>query len=312
VTVEYLPATSVLAGLSLDSHDTPDRATEADSAATIRRQAAEIERLQRELAGLRPLIDLRDALHLAGVAGIVGAPASPTRLTRMLVVTAADVINAQAGSLFLLDHERDELVFEVAIGPKAAAAEKFRIPLGHGIAGLVAATGQPMAIADTEADTRDAEDIAAAVGYSPRNVLCVPLMYEDDLIGVLELLDKEGGQPFSAIDMEVLALFAELAAVAVKQDHVLEQLRLLVAEAVGAIDGLSEHERALIDRRAAALVDDIVGDAGFTQALGLARLVREIAHRGDRELRACRSLLEGFAEYLRAQPTLTHERDLWQ
>jgi GAF domain-containing protein len=169
-----------------------------------------------------------------------------------------------------------------------------------------------MAIADTEADSRDAADIAAAVGYAPKNVLCVPLVYEDELIGVLELLDKEGGEPFSALDMETLALFAEVAAVTVQQDHALEQLRLLVAQALGALGNTDGNTQDLIRARSAALLDDIVGDAGFQRAIGLARLVHSIARHGDREVQACQALLEGFAAYLRSQPLLEQDRDRWQ
>ena len=294
----------------MDTDDPSEGSANSDSA-TLQRQAEEIERLQSELADLRPLANLREALRLAGIASVTGAPTSPKRLTEMLVTTAADAINARAGSLFLLDREQDELVFEVAIGPKAEAVEKFRVPLGHGLAGLVAATGQPMAIADTESDSRDAADIAAAVGYVPKNVLCVPLIYEDDLIGVLELLDKEGGEPFSAVDMENLALFAELAAVAVQQDRVLEQLRLLVTQAISAVSGEPSNGQRMIDGQLSALVDDIVGDAGFQRSLDLARLVREIARQGERELQACHTLLEGFASYLRARPNFDHEHSPW-
>src|SRR4051794_37182673 len=48
------------------------------------------------------------------------------------------------------------------------------------------------AVSDPSTDDRDATDIAEAVGYVPKNIRCVPLFYSDQVIGVLELLDKEG------------------------------------------------------------------------------------------------------------------------
>jgi len=81
----------------------------------------------------------------------------------MIVETAAQVITSQAASLFLIDDEHQELVFEVALGQKASEVKKFRVPLGHGIAGHVAATGQPTATSGA-ADPRHRARLARASG----------------------------------------------------------------------------------------------------------------------------------------------------
>src|ERR1700694_1913073 len=168
-----------------------------DAAATIARQQAEIERLQRRAADERFAQDLRDALTLATTVGTVGAPVRHERLLEMILETAADIIGAHAASLFLVDAEHQDLVFAVALGDKADEVKKSRIPLGKDVAGLVAATGQPMAISDRAEDSREAVN-------SPKNVLCVPLFVQGQVIGVLELLDKEGAATFGADDMEAL------------------------------------------------------------------------------------------------------------
>ncbi len=165
---------------------------------TIQRQAEELEHLRRRLKDEKAVEDLRASLSLAGIAGAIASPVSHGELLEMIVRTAAHVISARAGSLFLIDEESEELVFEVAIGPKAQEVRKFRVPLGHGIAGLVAVTGQPMAVSDAERDPRQAADIARSVGYTPQTILCVPLYYRDEVIGVLELLDKQGAPSFTA------------------------------------------------------------------------------------------------------------------
>src|SRR5207245_1557500 len=116
-----------------------------------------------------------------------------------------------------INEETHELIFEVALGQKAQEVKKFAIPLGHGIAGLVAVSGQPMAISDAQRDPRQASDIARSVGYVPQSILCVPLFYNDQIIGVLELLDKADASSFTAADMETLGLFANQAAVAIEQ-----------------------------------------------------------------------------------------------
>lgn len=272
------------------------RETLAQARETIESQAKEIKHLKRRLADERFAEDLREALTLAAVAGTIASPVSHSRLLEMIVETAANVIFARAAALFLIDEEREELVFEVALGSKAEEVKKFRVPMGHGIAGLVAVSGQPMAVSG-ENHPRQAADIAESVGYKPRSILCVPLFYGDQIIGVLELLDKEGADSFSPEDMQDLGFFANQAAVAIEQSRINRSLAGLLGEllpAVGDGEGLQ--------RRARAFAAGLEEDPAFREALELARLVGEIAHEGENELKGCRAILRGFAEYLRARP----------
>ena len=100
----------------------------------LARAREEVARLKRRLADERFAEDLRDALTLAAAAGAIASPVEHSRLLEMIVETAARVIPSRAASLFLIDEETEELVFEVALGSKAAEVRKFRVPLGHGIA----------------------------------------------------------------------------------------------------------------------------------------------------------------------------------
>ena len=279
----------------------------AEAQATVARQAAEIESLRRRLADERFARDLRDALTLAATAGTVAAPVSHARLLEMIVATAADIIGANAASLFLIDQEQQDLIFEVALGDKAEEVKKFRVPLGKGIAGLVALSGQPMAISDTAEDDRDAADIAQAVGYAPKNILCVPLFYQDQVIGVLELLDKEGEATFSAGDMEALGLFANQAAVAIEQSRTQQNLGALVAALVRSVDGLPDFQQQGLTEQARAFTADLEQTTGYQHAVQLARLVQEIVQHGEGASEACRGILESFALYLRARPTTAGE-----
>ena len=272
---------------------------------TIARQAAEIERLQARLSGERYAEELREALALAAAAGTVSSPVTHSRLLEMIVEAAAHVISARAASLFLINEETQELIFEVALGQKAQEVKKFAVPLGQGIAGLVAVSGQPMAISDAQSDPRHASDIARSVGYMPQSILCVPLFYNDQVIGVLELLDKAGGNSFSAADMETLGLFANQAAVAIEQSRTHRNLAALIGEVLLSLGGISDGERERLKSGMHAFVAQTEADPAYRQSLELARLVQEIVWRGDSEARACLTILESFAEYLRSRPEAT-------
>jgi GAF domain-containing protein len=245
--------------------------------------------------------DLRRALTLAGAVGAVGATVPQSRLLEMIVQTAAHVLSAQGGSLFLVDEEARELTFEVAIGPNAAEAKKFRVPLGHGIAGLVAATAQPLLISDAQNDPRLAADIARSAGYWPRSIFCIPLISRGKVIGVLELLDKQGAPSFGPADIEVLGLFGNLAAVAIEQCRAQRSLTALVAEALAALAG-SPEAPAELPGSARGFVSRLEhDDPVYRRALDLGTMVQEIVEQGDDEFRTCETILRSFLQYLRSR-----------
>ena len=286
-----------------------DRDLLTEAQATIARQANELQRLRDRLDDERFAEELRTALTLAASAGTIASPVTHTRLLELIVETAADVIGARAGALFLVDEAHNDLTFEVAVGPKAAEAKRFRLPLGQGIAGLVAVSGQPMAIAQASRDPRHASDIARQIGYYPESILCVPLVYGDRVIGVVELLDKEGAPTFSAADMHTLGLFANQAAVAIAQSRTHRHLAPLLGELLevsgAGINGtLSERARQFAARIEAE-------DAAAGQALDLAALVQAISWYGEDERQACRMMLRAFADYLgrRPEPSASQDRE---
>src|SRR5438067_1273564 len=201
----------------------------AEARKTIARQTAELERLRGQLAADQFGKELRDVFSLAVTTGTIATPVVHSRLLETIVEMAAHVISARAASLYFIDEESQELVVEHSLGPKAGEVKGIRVPLGHGIVGVVAATGQPMAVWDAQSDPRHAADIAERLGYLPKSILGVPLLYSDRVIGVLELFDKEGGSKFNSMDLETLELFANQAAIAIEQSRTLQNLTLLIS-----------------------------------------------------------------------------------
>jgi hypothetical protein len=99
-----------------------DAALPSDAEATIARQEAEIERLRRRVTDDRFAHDLRDALTTASATGTIGTLVTHTGLLKMIVVAGADIIDAKAASLFLIDAEQQNLVFEMALDDEVAEA----------------------------------------------------------------------------------------------------------------------------------------------------------------------------------------------
>ncbi|MBA2641534.1 MAG: GAF domain-containing protein [Actinobacteria bacterium] len=276
----------------------------ANAEARVARQEEEIEALRAELADQRIAKDVREALTAAAAAGTLGSPVTHSQLLRMIIETAADVIDAESAVLLLLDEEGDELVFDVTFGVEDEEVRGVRLPIGHGIAGLVAASGQPIAVSDAAGDSRVAREIAESLPYVPQSILCVPLFYNDRLIGVLEVIDKEGGRSFTSRDIETLGAFARQAAVAIRQSRTHQNLAALMGEIMESL-GDESLDRPTMRIEATDFAARIEEDSAYRQSRELMELVHEVSQYGEDELSACRSLVESFAEYLR---TRTHPR----
>ncbi|MBV8714697.1 MAG: GAF domain-containing protein [Chloroflexi bacterium] len=255
-------------------------------------------------ASQQAIADLRAAVGLATIAGTAAAPVSQNQLLEMIVETAAHLIDAEAASLLLVDRATDELVFEVTLGQAASEVKKVRVPLGHGIAGLVAVSGQPMATSGGQHDPRQAADIAQRVGYTPQTILCMPLFLGDEVIGVLELLDKRNAASFTPADMEAIGLFANLAAIAIQQSRMQQDLSRLITDALLSLSdpiGTGSQQREAVQQRVRGFAADLESEAGYRWALEMASLVQQLAQQGDNERRMCESMLRTFLDYVQTQ-----------
>lgn len=247
---------------------------------------AEITRLHSRLEDERAADDLRTRLAAVGAAGVIGAPTEHQALLEGLVRTAMHVLGARAGSLYLIDEGADELIFEVAFGEKAAPLRGQRIPIGQGIAGWVAATGQALAVADVQQDPRWASEIGRTVGYAPRTMLAMPLLLHDEVTGVLQLLDKEDGTTFSGYgDPRPLRP-------AGRRCHCPVGDR---AQLAGIGEGTD------LTRRAATFLDRTEETAEYRDVLRLADLVGGIARQGEAGRRLCLEIVGALAAYLATQ-----------
>jgi GAF domain-containing protein len=276
--------------------------------AEIALQAKEIERLRRRLDDDRFAEDLREAVTLAATAGTIGSPVRHVRLLEMIVETAAAVIGARAGSLFLIDFANDELVFEVAIGPEADQIEGFRMPMTQGIAGLVATSGQPMIVSEARENPKVFKEIGERIKHHPESILCIPLFSWDRVIGVFEMIDKLGAPTFTTEDMRVLGMFANQAAIAIELSRTYRHVAPLMVELLATLGESDSGRRISLAERAISFSADLEDEVSYQEALDLAKLVQEIAWKGDEERVAVLTILRGFVDYLRSRP---EESDLY-
>lgn len=137
-----------------------------------------------------------------------------------IMTTSRQALGAEAASLLLVDDApgpgQGELVFTVAQGPACNRLQAgFRLAPGEGVAGWVAARGEATLIPDAYCDPRFNQAVDKVTGYRTRSMLCVPLLYRDQVIGVVQCINKAEGGQFSADDLETCSLLAAQAAVAI-------------------------------------------------------------------------------------------------
>jgi GAF domain-containing protein len=175
-------------------------------------------------------------LRAAVAAGVLGAEHAYRELLQATVEVARAIFKAKASSVFLLDEETDELVFEAVAGEGADTLVGQRFPSSTGVAGWVLVTRQPLIVDDLTKDTRFSREAAESTGYVPRGLMAVPLLAEDKALGVLEVLDRPQDSAFSLAEMDLLGLFGNQAAIALE---LLQRAR----RAQAALDGETELAR---------------------------------------------------------------------
>lgn len=246
---------------------------------------------------------LRAALLTTAATETLAATTPADHLLDLIVQTATRAIPCPAGTLFLVDAEQRVLRFAVVVGEAATTARSLTVPLGRGIAGLVAVSGQPLAIANAQDDPRHAREIAERLGYRPTTILAVPVTAADGaVIGVLELLDRQGEKSFSLADLEVLGHIAQQVSLVIEQRRAQTALAALLGQTLASLGGLPQPVERTIAERAAQFAAAVESDPAMRRTRALAELVVAISRDGPAAQSACLGVLEAFAAFIRSSP----------
>jgi putative methionine-R-sulfoxide reductase with GAF domain len=200
------------------------------------------------------------------------SPAQDDRSARILasmLAFARVVFDAPAASVFTYDDITDELLFETSSGVGASAMAGSRMPATAGIAGLVVQTSMATIAEDLTTNPQFNRDMATRSGYVPDTICAAPLLFDDDLLGVIEILDPDLRR-FGSLDvMTIVEGLADQMAVSL---YVLRELRR------SRTDGTGAPKRRRISDLVEALPEDAFGDgrSGIIEAV-LAELGRTYA-----------------------------------
>lgn len=173
------------------------------------RLQAENERLQEELINLREFVQILSDLNQSTKKFSSDRELMP--LLESLFVKAMSLLNAPDGSLMLLDDETDELAFVLVKGSLAANLNGYRIPASEGIAGWVVKNAEPTLVRDVRRDPRFSHMIDEQFTFRTQSIAAAPLIGDQKVYGLIEVLNQPGDEPFSESDLALLGLLCRFA-----------------------------------------------------------------------------------------------------
>ncbi|OQY92692.1 MAG: hypothetical protein B6D39_04265 [Anaerolineae bacterium UTCFX2] len=166
-------------------------------------------------------------------------------LLRQILDSATDILNCEAGSLFLVDPQTDELIFEVVIGPVAADLTGKRLPPGTGLVGECAQTGQAIIANDAKRRMDWFNQTDQQTGFDTQDLLGVPMRLHDRVIGVIEVINKTNGAPFTSADQELLTAYASQATIAMENARLYTMTDQALAARVEELSVMQRIDREL-------------------------------------------------------------------
>lgn len=145
----------------------------------------------------------------------------------LIMLRVSQLIPAQNWSILLKDQSTGELSFEVVVGIDKELVENVRIPLGEGVAGRVAKTGEALFLEDVEDDSIIDREVDKKTGFVTKSIICLPLKIHDKILGVIEVVNVENFEKFESKDLPALQILADYAAIGIENSQYFEKIRQL-------------------------------------------------------------------------------------
>ncbi len=148
-------------------------------------------------------------------AGSLTSVKDTEKLLNGFLTKTTQLLNAEQGSLMLLDHDTEELVVEARLCRDDTVQEKMRFSKDEGIAGQVLESGRSFLVKDIEKDPRIGKTNRPR--YKTKSFLSVPIKIEEKLSGVINVSDKVEGGVFNEEDLELVESFIGNVAIAIER-----------------------------------------------------------------------------------------------
>ncbi|MFN3699641.1 MAG: HD domain-containing phosphohydrolase, partial [Dictyoglomus sp.] len=156
-------------------------------------------------------------------------------LLELIMSLVKDKLNVEACSLMLLDSNKKELSFEVALGDKGEEIKRYTIKVGEGIAGKVAESKKPIISNNVAKNPLFEPKFDYLTSFKTKSLICVPIICQDEIIGVIEIINKKNSEKFSKSDLRLLQAIANQSAIAIKNALLYQELKDLFFDTIGSL-----------------------------------------------------------------------------
>ena len=240
---------------------------------------------------------LREVIDAIDVSDSLTTPLK--RAIEDLLQLAAKTVGSEEASVLVRDGSEGGLRFLTAISDVKEELLKLRIPPGKGIAGLVFSTGQPMAVSDVSTEGSFWSEADKKTGFKTHTLLATPLRTDNEMVGVLEFVNRKGEPPyppFTPEEMDHAAYFADAIARMVEAHEIAELVESIFDRSIKTVISGTEGTQESADELR-EWVNSIV-TAPEHRDIGMLWIsLREIFSKGEAERELCRDLLETFARF---------------
>ncbi len=166
-------------------------------------------------------------------------------LLHNILRSAVDILNCEAGSLLLMDEQSDELVFRVTVGPVAANLVGQRMPSGSGFVGKAVKEHRSIIVNNVQRSPEWFQKPDQQTGFATHALMVIPLEVKDRVIGVIEVINRRDGFPFTGNDESLLAAFGAQAAVAIDNARLYTFTDQALADRVEELSVMQRIDREL-------------------------------------------------------------------
>jgi HD-GYP domain-containing protein (c-di-GMP phosphodiesterase class II) len=170
----------------------------------------------------------------------VGSAKQLDSIIASIAQMARYALRASFSSLYLLDEKNDELFLRCSNTSMENQLKRFKIHDQAGITGWVALNGQPMIVNNVEKEPRFNRLVDDVYGSPAKSLICVPLIVNRKVTGVIKLINKSNGTDFSWQDLQTLTAVATTAALTVENLRLNGCLQDSYSSTVNALVSLSD------------------------------------------------------------------------
>lgn len=144
-------------------------------------------------------------------------------LLNKVMSLSEEILGLEVSAIMLIDWEKRELYWELSRGEKSEFFhERVTLPLDQGIGGYVARTGESVLINDVQKDSRFDHSYDEKCGFCTRSMICVPVKFHGETLGVIEVINKKKGD-FTSMDLRVLEIIAAQAGSAIQNARLFKE-----------------------------------------------------------------------------------------